>query len=88
MQDLNFTHGPEHTIQKLLNPNVPIDPSNIEQVVPSELWTVDNFFTEEECMAIIPHTENLGYAEAPVSTYNGPEMVKDFRNNERVMIQD
>ena len=37
-------------------------------------------------MAIIPHTENLGYAEAPVSTYNGPEMVKDFRNNERVMI--
>jgi hypothetical protein len=44
--------------------------------------------THEECHQWIQVTEELGYTEAPVSTgYNSAKMMKDVRDNKRVMWQ-
>ena len=48
-------------------------------------FTISNVLTAEECQHYIDLTEQMGYAEAPVTTSRGPKMMPDFRNNERVM---
>jgi hypothetical protein len=40
-----------------------------------------------ECAEYIALNENMGYAEAPISTYQGFELRPDIRNNERVIIK-
>lgn len=49
---------------------------------------VEGFFSPEECDAWIRRTEAMGYEDAPVSTARGPQMLKDIRNNTRVMFDD
>lgn len=53
-----------------------------------EIFTVSQFFSPEECEAQIQLAEAIGFEEAPVSTASGPRMLKDLRNNTRVMIDD
>lgn len=50
-----------------------------------KIFTISNVLTPEECERYINMTEQMGYAEAPVTTSRGPKMIPDFRNNERVM---
>ena len=50
-----------------------------------KVFTISNVLTHEECQHYIGLTEQMGYAEAPVTTSRGPKMMPDFRNNERVM---
>ncbi|MEL6181936.1 MAG: 2OG-Fe(II) oxygenase [Myxococcota bacterium] len=52
------------------------------------IYTISSFLTPEECQALIAHTEALGYDEAPVTTRRGPVMMKEVRNNTRVMVDD
>ncbi|WP_425617040.1 prolyl hydroxylase family protein [Anatilimnocola sp. NA78] len=52
----------------------------------SEIFTVKEFFTAEECAMAIELAESHGFADAPINSSFGPEIRKDVRNNERVMI--
>jgi len=56
--------------------------------VPGEIWMVRNVLSKEECEALINEAEKIGFSDAPLSTYGGPVMDKDVRNNTRVMIED
>jgi hypothetical protein len=53
------------------------------------IWTVENFFTPEECREWIDFAEGIGFDEAPISIGFGKESIrKDVRNNSRVMVDD
>ena len=53
-----------------------------------DLFVVHDFLTPEECATYIARTEGVGYDDAPITTFGGPVMRKDIRNNDRVMIDD
>lgn len=53
-----------------------------------DILTLSNFFSEAECRAEIAHAESLGFADAPVNTGRGMVMMKEIRNNDRVMSDD
>jgi prolyl 4-hydroxylase len=46
-----------------------------------------NLLTEEECKQFIKITEEMGYEDAPISTFSGMVLDTDFRNNKRVIWQ-
>lgn len=53
------------------------------------VFLIHNFLTPKECEELIALSESKGYADAPITT--GPNsfaMVKEIRNNDRVMIDD
>jgi hypothetical protein len=50
--------------------------------------TIAEFLTPAECDEYIEFAEAKGFEEAPVSTTRGMVMMKDVRNNERLMIDD
>lgn len=53
------------------------------------IWTVENFFTADECAEWIAFAESHGFDDAPISVGFGKEQVrKDVRNNSRVMVDD
>jgi len=53
-----------------------------------DLGTISDFLSAKECDQFIRMSEERGYGDAPVSTPDGMVMMKDVRNNERVMIDD
>jgi predicted 2-oxoglutarate/Fe(II)-dependent dioxygenase YbiX len=53
-----------------------------------DIFVIENFFSPEECAEQIARCEAAGFEEAPITTGDGPVMVKDVRNNARVMIDD
>ena len=61
--------------------------------MPEEHWfndyvfTVDNFFTPEECEKYIRISEDIGFEDALVSSPQGQVRRTDIRNNERVMFE-
>lgn len=52
------------------------------------IFTVADFFSPEECRKHIEEAEAIGFREAPVNTFLGPQIDKKLRNNERVMVDD
>jgi hypothetical protein len=54
----------------------------------TNVGTIAGFFTEAECDEYIRLSESEGFDEAPVTTQRGMVMMKDVRNNDRVMIDD
>lgn len=54
----------------------------------SEIYTIDNFLSEEECDALIAKSEAIGFEEAKVNMDGGQKMMKMIRDNERVMYTD
>jgi predicted 2-oxoglutarate/Fe(II)-dependent dioxygenase YbiX len=52
------------------------------------IGTIESFLAAGECHDYIRFGEASGFAEAPVSTSAGMVMMKDVRNNNRVMIED
>jgi len=83
--DLDRCFGPAHSLSSLFQSTAGNQRSDICQ---GELWSVPEYMSAAECQAIIQHTEALSYEDAPVSTGSGPVMMKDYRNNLRVMVQD
>lgn len=62
--------------------------------MPEEHWlndyifTVDNFFTHDECEKYIRIGEDIGFEDALVSSPRGQVRRTDIRNNERVMFEN
>jgi hypothetical protein len=56
---------------------------------PAELvWSVDGFYSPEECAAAIASSEAAGFEEALITTGRGMVMNKDVRNNDRRIFDD
>ena len=53
-----------------------------------DVGTIADFLTAAECDEYIQFAESKGFEEAPVSTGRGMVMMKEVRNNERLMIDD
>lgn len=53
-----------------------------------DVGTVAEFYSPSECADAIAFSEGKGYADAPVTTNEGMVMMRDVRNNERVMLDD
>lgn len=52
------------------------------------IWTLDNFLTDKECDDLIIFSEQKGYEEATVSLRSGAKMMKNIRNNYRILYKD
>jgi predicted 2-oxoglutarate/Fe(II)-dependent dioxygenase YbiX len=57
-----------------------------EELDGESLFLIHDFFSPEECRRSIAFSEERGYEEAPISTDTGFVMVKEIRNNLRVMV--
>ena len=58
------------------------------ELVPGSIWTIDNFFSPEECAALIAQSEESGFEEALVTTSFGAMRRPEVRNNDRVIWDD
>jgi prolyl 4-hydroxylase len=56
--------------------------------ISDEIFTVSGFLAAPECDSYIALSESRGFGDAPIETSFGPTMMKDVRNNSRVMIDD
>lgn len=54
----------------------------------TNIWVIENFLTEKECEDLILFSETKGYEEATVSLKSGAKMMKNIRNNERLIYED
>jgi hypothetical protein len=55
-----------------------------EELDGERVWVIDDFLSREECAALIRRSEALAYETGTVADV----LVTDFRNNDRVMIDD
>lgn len=53
-----------------------------------EIVTIAEVLAPAECAALIAFAEDIGFADAPVTTALGFKMIPEIRNNTRVMIDD
>lgn len=58
------------------------------QDLSSRSFVIEGLFETDECIDYIERCETVGFADAPVTTVNGPVMMQHIRNNERVIIDD
>lgn len=56
--------------------------------ITDQIFTVDEFFTPQECEKHIVLAEEAGFGDAPINSAFGAQIRKDVRNNTRVMIDD
>lgn len=56
--------------------------------VTDDIFTIEDFFTRDECAEYVRLAESVGFTSAPITTSFGPRMRPDIRNNTRVMIDD
>ena len=49
------------------------------------IYTIDNFFSEQECKDWIQKSEEIGYEEAKISLGEEQVLMKSVRNNERLI---
>ncbi len=61
---------------------------NFNVVASDLIFTVEDFFTTEECLQHIQLSESKGYGDAPINTFFGAAIDKSVRNNTRVMFDD
>ncbi len=59
-----------------------------EQLYYDYVYVVHEFLSESECQQFISLAESLGFADAPITTFNGPVIRKDVRNNTRIIKDD
>lgn len=53
-----------------------------------DVFVVRDFLTPAECEEYVALCEAAGFGDAPINTFAGPQINKEMRNNERVMIDD
>jgi prolyl 4-hydroxylase len=53
-----------------------------------KLFVIRGFLSPQECQGFIEHSEQTGYADAPITTSVGFVMRKDIRDNSRVIVDD
>jgi hypothetical protein len=54
----------------------------------SNILTIENFWSKNECEQYIKLSESLGYEAATVQTENGHKVVEHIRNNYRVLFEN
>lgn len=54
----------------------------------NNIFTIDNFWTKQECEDFIIMSETIGYTPATVTTEKGQKLVNEVRNNNRVIFND
>ncbi|MBF4486121.1 2OG-Fe(II) oxygenase [Flavobacterium sp. CSZ] len=54
----------------------------------TEIYTINNFLTIDECNKLIEKSEQVGFQEAEINIDGAQKMIKMVRNNERIMYQD
>jgi hypothetical protein len=59
----------------------------LNEVAP-DIYTIDNFWTAEQCLHYINQTEQTGFEPATINTDFGVRRVDSVRNNNRVMYKD
>ena len=52
------------------------------------IFTIDNFWTKQECEDFITMSEAIGYTPATVTTEKGQKLITEVRNNNRVIFND
>lgn len=58
-------------------------------VYTQDIFTINDFFSPDECATLIRKSEQIGYEEATVDVGGGQQrMIKGVRNNERVLYKD
>jgi predicted 2-oxoglutarate/Fe(II)-dependent dioxygenase YbiX len=58
------------------------------QRIDDDIFTVSEVFDREECRDLIARAESLVFEAASVRTSNGPQMMTQIRNNDRVVFSD
>jgi hypothetical protein len=59
-----------------------------EELQGPSIFVLHDFLPAVECARLIEWSEQLGYAEAPITTAAGFVMRRDVRDNERVLVDD
>lgn len=54
----------------------------------NNIFTIDNFWTQQECETFISKSEAIGYEPATIDTEKGQKVVETVRNNNRVIYTD
>jgi prolyl 4-hydroxylase len=64
--------------------------TNIMQLnsLANNIFTIDNFWTKQECKDFISKSELIGYEPATIDTEKGQIVVETVRNNNRVIYKD
>lgn len=69
-----------------------LDLNRIEQLDPvirkTDVVTIDDFLTADQCQAMIDHAEANGFEAASVRTGQGAKMMTQVRNNDRFIFDD
>jgi len=58
------------------------------QLIDEGIFTVSNVMSRDECASLIARAEAIGFEAASVRTSQGPQMMTQIRNNDRVTVQD
>lgn len=53
-----------------------------------DVFVVRGFLSPAECERHIARAETVGFGDAPINTFAGPQVNKKMRNNDRVMLDD
>lgn len=53
-----------------------------------DVFVVRNFLSPAECDRYVALSEGIGYGDAPINTFAGPQVNKRMRNNDRAMVDD
>lgn len=59
-----------------------------KQVLDRGIFTISNVLTADECREMIAFAERRGFDEAPINTFDGPQLDKELRNNDRAIVDD
>jgi predicted 2-oxoglutarate/Fe(II)-dependent dioxygenase YbiX len=60
----------------------------LKEVIKHQVFTIENFFTPDECHELIAVSEGNVYDDAPVMMFMNPVQMPEVRNNKRVIIDD
>ncbi len=59
-----------------------------QNILQNGIFTIDDFWSKQECEAFIIKSENIGYEPATINTEKGQKIVENVRNNNRVIYKD
>lgn len=52
------------------------------------VFTIENFLSKQECESYIKLSEQKGYEVATINAISGPEINREIRHNDRVILDD
>jgi prolyl 4-hydroxylase len=59
-----------------------------QKIISETIFTIDDFWSSEECDILISKSEKIGYEPATVNTEKGPRLIQEVRNNNRIIYKD